>query len=74
VPTANGDGLYAGEENKTASFDVHVGNRNGDFGVKIGLLHLSYKRSRDSTQNSDLDSPNTLHYKLIIERSSQYGV
>jgi hypothetical protein len=27
--------LYAGEENKTASFDVHVGNRNGDFGVKI---------------------------------------
>jgi hypothetical protein len=35
VPTANGDGLYAGEENKTASFVVHVGNRNGDFGVKI---------------------------------------
>ena len=35
MPTASGDGLYAGEENKTASFDVHVGNRNGDLGVKI---------------------------------------
>lgn len=35
MPTASGDGLYAGEENKTASFLVHVGNRTGDVGVKV---------------------------------------
>lgn len=35
LPTATGDGLYSGEENKNASFSVDVGNRVGDLGVKV---------------------------------------
>ncbi|XP_052106413.1 filamin-A-like isoform X2 [Mytilus californianus] len=35
LPTASGDGLYSGEENKNASFIVDVGNRIGDLGVKV---------------------------------------
>lgn len=35
LPTASGDGLHAGVENKVATFVVHVGNRNGDLGLKV---------------------------------------
>lgn len=35
LPTATGDGLYSGEENKNASFSVDVSNRVGDLGVKV---------------------------------------
>jgi hypothetical protein len=49
MPTASGDGLYAGEENKTASFDVHVGNRNGDLGVKIEgtIYHIKHDKKEN---------------------------
>lgn len=38
---ATGDGLYRGEEDKSAVFFVDVGNRKGDLNVQVdGMYYL----------------------------------
>ncbi|XP_060073080.1 filamin-C-like [Ylistrum balloti] len=35
LPTADGDGLFRGEEDNVATFYVHVGKRRGELGVQV---------------------------------------